>query len=209
MNTTLSLFEAEATFEPIPLVDADLKLMQGFYRAPLTEQYKKALLEEIVWSQEKIIIGGAERLQPRLSAWYGDEGKDYTYSGITLEPHRWSPTLLRIKQDIEAATGERFNSVLVNLYRNERDSVGWHSDNERELGSNPVIASLSLGEMRTFRFKHKTRKDLKTLSLPLSDGSLLLMAGTTQQFWRHAIDKEREAKGQRINLTFRNVLSAR
>jgi alkylated DNA repair dioxygenase AlkB len=209
MSTTLTLFEDAATFEPIPLADADLKLMQAFYRPPLSEQYKNALLEEVTWSQEKIVIGGAERLQPRLSAWYGDEGKDYTYSGITLEPHPWSPTLLRIKEDIEAATGERFNSVLVNLYRDERDSVGWHSDNERELGSNPVIASLSLGETRTFKFKHKTRKDLKTLSLPLTDGSLLLMAGTTQKFWRHAVDKEREAKRQRINLTFRNVLSAR
>jgi alkylated DNA repair dioxygenase AlkB len=209
MSTTLTLFEDAATFEAIPLADADLKLMQAFYRPPLSEQYKNALLEEVTWSQEKIVIGGAERLQPRLSAWYGDEGKDYTYSGITLEPHPWSPTLLRIKEDIEAATGERFNSVLVNLYRDERDSVGWHSDNERELGSNPVIASLSLGETRTFKFKHKTRKDLKTLSLPLTDGSLLLMAGATQKFWRHAVDKEREAKGQRINLTFRNVLSAR
>jgi alkylated DNA repair dioxygenase AlkB len=205
---TPSLFEETHAFETIPLVDADLRLMTAFYLAPLSQQYKNALLNEVSWSQEKIIIGGAERLQPRLSAWYGDEGKDYTYSGITLEPHPWSLTLLRIKEDIEAATGHRFNSVLVNLYRNERDSVGWHSDNERELGSNPVIASLSLGETRTFRFRHKTRKDLKTLSLPLADGSLLLMAGTTQKFWRHAVDKEKEVKGQRINLTFRNVLSA-
>jgi alkylated DNA repair dioxygenase AlkB len=193
----------------IPMIDADIKFMQAFYRPPLTEQYMHALLEEVTWTQEKIYIGGAERLQPRLSAWYGDEGKDYTYSGITLAPHPWTPTLLRIKEDIEAATGDRFNSVLVNLYRNERDSVGWHSDDERELGSNPVIASLSLGETRTFKFKHKKRKDQKTVSLPLTDGSLLLMAGTTQKCWRHAVEKEREAKGQRINLTFRNVVTAR
>jgi alkylated DNA repair dioxygenase AlkB len=209
MNDTPGLFDDAAVFESIPLVDADLKLMPGFYRPPLSHQYGEALLDEVAWTQEKIYIGGAERLQPRLSAWYGDEGKDYTYSGITLRPHPWSPTLLRIKEDIEAASGQRFNSVLVNLYRDERDSVGWHSDNERELGSNPVIASLSLGETRTFRFKHKTRKDLRPLSLPLADGSLLLMGGTTQRFWRHAIDKERESKGRRINLTFRNVLSVR
>ncbi|MDB5771373.1 MAG: alpha-ketoglutarate-dependent dioxygenase AlkB [Burkholderia sp.] len=204
----LNLFEDAATFGSIPLIDAELKLMQGFYRPPLSEQLRNALLEEVVWTQEKIYIGGAERLQPRLSAWYGDQGKAYTYSGITLDPHPWSPALLRIKEDIETATGHRFNSVLVNLYRDERDSVGWHSDNERELGSAPVIASLSLGETRNFRFKHKSRKDLKPLSLALADGSLLLMSGATQRYWRHAIDKERETKGQRINLTFRNVLSA-
>lgn len=209
MNDTPGLFDDAVVFESIPLVDADLKLMPRFYRPPLSHQYRDALLDDVAWTQEKIYIGGAERLQPRLSAWYGDEGKNYTYSGITLAPHPWSPTLLRIKEDIEAASGQRFNTVLVNLYRDERDSVGWHSDNERELGSCPVIASLSLGATRTFRFRHKTRKDLGTLSLPLADGSLLLMAGTTQRFWRHAIDKEREAKGQRINLTFRNVLSAR
>lgn len=209
MNDNLSLFDEGSAFESIPMIDGDLKIMRAFYRPPLTGQYQNALLSEVTWTQEKIVIGGAERLQPRLSAWYGDEGKDYTYSGITLEPHPWTPTLLRMKQDIEAATGHRFNSVLLNLYRDERDSVGWHSDNERELGDDPVIASLSLGETRTFKFRHRTRKDLKTLSLPLSDGSLLLMAGTTQKCWHHAIHKEREAKVQRINLTFRNVLSAR
>ncbi|MEN3291366.1 MAG: hypothetical protein V7642_619 [Burkholderiales bacterium] len=193
----------------MPMIDANIKFMPAFYRPPLTGQYMRALLDEVTWTQEKIYIGGADRLQPRLSAWYGDEGKDYTYSGITLEPHPWTPTLLRIKEDIEAATGDHFNSVLVNLYRNERDSVGWHSDDERELGSNPVIASLSLGETRTFKFKHRKRKDQKTVSLPLTDGSLLIMAGTTQKCWRHAVGKEREAKGPRINLTFRNVVTAR
>lgn len=207
MSDSLRLFEPAAAFEALPMVDADVKFLQSFYRKPLSGQILHALLEEIRWSQEKIILAGQERLQPRLSAWYGDAGTHYSYSGITLEPHPWTGTLLRIKGDIEAASGQRFNSVLVNLYRNERDSIGWHSDDERELGSNPVIASLSLGEVRTFKFRHKTRKDQKTISLALTDGSLLVMAGTTQKCWRHAIDKEREAKGQRINLTFRNVVS--
>jgi alkylated DNA repair dioxygenase AlkB len=199
------LFDDATTFESIPMIDADVKFMRGFYRPPLSEQYRNALLEEILWSQETIYLGGRERLQPRLSAWYGDAGNNYTYSGITLRPHPWTDTLLRIKDDIEAATAHRFNSVLINLYRNERDSVGWHSDNEAELGADPVIASLSLGATRIFKFRHKIRKDQKTISLALIDGSLLVMAGATQRFWRHAIDKESEARDQRINLTFRNV----
>lgn len=208
MNDTLHLFD-DAVLEPIPLPDADVKFMPSFYRKPLSGQYMDGLLEEVIWCQEKILIAGQEHLQPRLSAWYGDAGARYVYSGLRLEPHKWTGTLLRIKEDIEAATGHRFNSVLVNLYRNEQDSVGWHSDDERVLGERPVIASLSLGETRTFKLKHKTRKDQKTVSLELADGSLLVMAGTTQKFWRHAVDKERAAKGPRINLTFRNVLPPR
>jgi alkylated DNA repair dioxygenase AlkB len=154
------------------------------------------------------VLWNKEHLQPRLSAWHGDAGARYSYSGVMLEPHRWTDTLLRIKEDVEHATGQRFNSVLLNLYRNEGDSVGWHSDNETELGSRPVIASLSLGETRRFKLRHKTRKDQKTISLALTDGSLLVMSGTTQKFWRHAIDKEREPKDARINLTFRNIRSA-
>lgn len=208
MNNTLCLFD-DAAFESIPLPDADVTFMHAFYRQPQSGQYMAALLDEVEWRQEKIVIGGQAHLQPRLSAWYGDAGTRYVYSGLKLEPLAWTATLLRIKEDIEAATGHRFNSVLVNLYRNEQDSVGWHSDDERVLGEHPVIASLSLGETRIFKLKHKTRKDRKTVSLELADGSLLVMAGTTQKFWRHAVDKEREAKGPRINLTFRNVLPSR
>lgn len=205
MNQSLDLFGAAAALEPIPMIDADVKFMHGFYRPPVSERYKSALLQETRWAQETIYIAGQPRLQPRLSAWYGDAGTDTSYSGITLRPHPWSATLLQIKQDIEAATGHRFNSVLLNLYRNERDSVAWHSDSEAELGAKPVIASLSLGETRIFKFRHKSRKDQKTISLALGDGSLLVMAGCTQQFWRHAIDKESEARGSRINLTFRTI----
>lgn len=206
MNDTLRLFD-DMAFEPIPLPDADVRFMPAFYRKPLSGQYMQALLDEVAWRQEKIVIAGQEHLQPRLSAWYGDAGSSYVYSGLKLEPHAWTVTLLRIREDIEVATGHRFNSVLVNLYRNEQDSVGWHSDDERVLGENPVIASLSLGETRVFKLKHKTKKDQKAVSMELADGSLLVMAGTTQTFWRHAVNKERAAKGPRINLTFRNVLS--
>jgi alkylated DNA repair dioxygenase AlkB len=156
------------------------------------------------WSQQQITVYGKPCLQPRLSAWYGD--LNYSYSGITMEPLPWTQTLLQIKSRVETLLQQEFNSVLLNLYRDHNDSMGMHSDNERELGERPVIASLSLGEERTFLLKHKMRKDLKTIRLPLPPGSLLLMKGNTQTYWRHGIAKERHPCGPRINLTFRNVL---
>lgn len=208
MNDTLALFGDSSALEPMPMPDADVAFMPGFYRSPLTHELRNRLREEIPWQQQTIVIAGRERLQPRLSAWHGDPGSVYSYSGTRFEPHAWTATLLRIKADIEQATGHRFNSVLLNLYRNERDSMGWHSDNEPELGARPVIASLSLGTTRRFRFRHKNRKDQHAVSLPLNDGSLLVMAGMTQRFWRHAVERESEPKGERINLTFRNIVTA-
>lgn len=208
MSDTLALFDSGPAFDSIPMIDAELKFMRDFYRAPLTAELMQALLDETVWRQEKIMLWGQERMQPRLSAWYGDAGSVYTYSGMTFEPLPWSGTMRRIKEDIERTTGHRFNSVLLNLYRDENDSVGWHSDNERELGATPVIASLSLGEARVFRLRHKTRKEQKPVSLELTDGSLLLMAGGTQKHWQHTIPKERTPRGARINLTFRTILQS-
>jgi len=203
------LFDDEFLPETIPMADADVKFVRFFYRPALAARYMQALLDEIAWRQEKIVLWGRQHLQPRLSAWYGDAGSSYSYSGITLEPQPWTATLLRIKNDIEQTTGHRFNSVLLNLYRSERDGMGWHSDDEAELGFNPVIASLSFGETRIFRFRHRTKKHEKPISLGLTTGSLLVMAGTTQKFWRHAVDKENEPKGPRINLTFRYIIPAR
>jgi alkylated DNA repair dioxygenase AlkB len=212
MSKNLDLFDDQqaptsTTPEPIPMVDADVRFVQGFYRQPLSMQYMNSLLDEIQWREEKIRLWGKEYLQPRLSAWYGNDGSRYAYSGIVLDPHPWTALLLRIKQDIEHASGHRFNSVLLNLYRNEADSVGWHSDSEAELGETPVIASLSLGETRTFKLRHKTRKDLKPVAIELTDGSLLLMGGATQNCWQHAVNKQRDRCGQRINLTFRNIVN--
>jgi len=188
------------------MVDADVRFMHAFYRPPQTTEILKQLLHEIAWTQETITLWGKSHLQPRLSAWYGDTGSAYAYSGVVLQPHAWTETLLDLKAAIENVTGHRFNSVLLNLYRNEQDSVGWHSDAEAELGNAPVIASLSLGETRVFRFRHKSRKDLAPISIALTDGSLLLMAGSTQRHWQHAINKEREPRAPRINLTFRHIL---
>jgi len=162
-------------------------------------------MDDTAWCEEEITVYGKAYLQPRLSAWYGDLA--YSYSGIRLEPLPWTPTLLDIKRRVETLVNHQFNSVLLNYYHDQNDSMGMHSDDERELGPQPTIASLSLGEERTFLLKHKSRKDLKTVKLVLAAGSLLLMQGQTQQYWRHGINKERQACAPRINLTFRNICS--
>ena len=147
-------------------------------------------------------------LQPRLVAWYGDEGASYEYSGKRYEALPWTPLLLDLRERVEGAAAVRFNSVLLNYYRDQRDSVAMHSDDERELGSEPVIASLSLGETRTLVFRHKSDRAQKTMRLPLESGSLLLMKGPTQRCWQHGVPKETRPCGPRVNLTFRQVLTA-
>ena len=196
---------AEFEIERLPLIDADLLLWRqvGLGRSYAT--LLQAIIEDSAWRQEEITVYGKPYLQPRLSAWYGDLA--YSYSGIRLEPLPWTPTLLDIKLRVEALVDHEFNSVLLNYYRDQNDSMGMHSDDERELGAQPVIASLSLGEERSFLLKHRSRKDLKTVKLALPAGSLLLMQGETQQYWRHGINKERQSCGPRINLTFRSIRS--
>jgi len=190
--------------ERLPLVDSELYLWRQIDLGQPYDQLLQELLATTAWRQEQITVYGKAHLQPRLSAWYGDLA--YSYSGIRLEPLPWTASLLQIKKRVEAITEHPFNSVLLNYYRDQNDSMGMHSDDERELGSQPAIASLSLGEERTFVLKHKSRKDLKTVRLSLATGSLLLMQGYTQRFWRHGINKERQPCGSRINLTFRTVL---
>ena len=190
----------------LPLADADLR----FWRQTDLGRPYDLLLSELIncttWRQEEITVYGKPYLQPRLSAWHGDSG--YSYSGIRLEPAPWTPTLLDIKIRIESLTGQDYNSVLLNYYRDQNDGMGMHSDDERELGRQPAIASLSLGEERIFLLKHKSRKDLKTTRLSLPCGSLLLMCGDTQRHWKHGIAKIRQTCGPRINLTFRKVFPA-
>ena len=191
-------------FEQLELPDADLWFWRHVDLGRSYESLLQELIETTDWCQEKITVYGKPYLQPRLSAWHGN--LSYSYSGIRLEPRPWSPTLLAIKARVEALTDQAFNSVLLNYYRNQSDSMGMHSDDERELGQQPAIASLSLGEQRTFLLKHKTRKDLKTVRLALPSGSLLLMRGDTQRYWRHGINKERKPCGPRLNLTFRSII---
>jgi alkylated DNA repair dioxygenase AlkB len=163
------------------------------------------LIEETPWREEEITVWGKKFLQPRLVAWYGDSGSDYKYSGIQLKPLAWTDNLLAIKRRIEEISNSSFNSVLLNYYRNERDSMGFHSDDEPELGSEPTIASYSLGEERTLIFKSKNEKTSKPFKLPLQSGSLLIMSGKTQKNWLHGIEKANKICKSRINLTFRNI----
>lgn len=172
----------------------------------------------VAWRQERITLFGSEFLQPRLSAWYGDPGAVYTYSGLTLSPEPWSPPLAALKERVDAACAElalgepscapipSFNSVLLNYYRSGADSMGFHADAERELGPNPVIASVSLGAPRRFVMKPAAkRKDAPVIELALGGGSLLVMGGTTQHHYRHGVPKQRGV-GPRINLTFRRIV---
>ncbi len=205
MDRSLPLFEQDRLLERISLPDAEIGFMRRFYGEDEAWQHFAALREEVPWRHEPITLWGKQFLQPRLTAWYGDAGADYTYSGLRMAPLAWSPRLAAIKAAVESLCGRRFNSVLLNLYRDEQDSVGWHSDDEAELGQHPVIASLSLGGPRVFKMKHKLRKQVKPASLELGNGSLLLMGGATQQYWLHAVEKERQPRGARINLTFRTI----
>lgn len=190
--------------EQLPMVDADISLCRQLDLGQAYNSLLRQLIDSIAWRQQQITVYGKSYLQPRLSAWHGE--LSYSYSGITMKPLPWTQTLMRIKECVEDLLAYEFNSVLLNLYRDHNDSMGMHSDNERELGERPMIASLSLGEERTFLLKHKTRKDLKTIKLPLPTGSLLLMKGSTQTHWNHGIAKEKRPCGPRVNLTFRHIL---
>ncbi|MGI0488051.1 alpha-ketoglutarate-dependent dioxygenase AlkB family protein [Pantanalinema rosaneae CENA516] len=187
---------------PLQLPDADIQ----FYPTLLDQVYSNRAFTELTqtidWRQDRITIYGRSVLQPRLTAWYGDPGKVYTYSGITMVPSPWTDLLLNLKAIVESVTDVRFNSVLLNLYRDGNDSMGWHSDDEPELGKNPVIGSLSLGGTRRFLLRHRSQKTWKH-QLELTSGSFLLMQGTTQQYWQHHIPKTKRPVPPRINLTFR------
>jgi alkylated DNA repair dioxygenase AlkB len=186
--------------------DADVFYLRHLALQQPDSEILRRLVAEVPWRQEAIVAWGREIHQPRLIAWYGDPGRTYAYSGIQLDPLPWTPILLDIKTRIEQASRSAFNSVLLNYYRDERDSIGFHSDDEPELGERPVIASLSLGEERKFILKHKTLKSVKPVHLALASGGLLVMSGDTQRCWRHGIPKESRRRGPRVNLTFRTII---
>jgi len=190
----------------MPLEDAELLL---YDRLDLDDtQLMQALIEETCWGQETVTLFGRTMPQPRLVAYHGDRGADYTYSGTRHAPRPWTPRLGSLKHTVESLTGESFNSVLLNYYRDGRDSMGLHADDEPELGPNPVIASLSLGQERRMYFQHKRRKELANLVLPLPSASLLLMKGATQHHWKHGLRKVKSDCGARLNLTFRKIVIA-
>jgi len=162
----------------------------------------------IPWHQPRIFIYGRWVDSPRLAAWYGDAGKTYRYSGLENQPLPWIEELLSLRAKLESFCGVSFNSVLANLYRNGQDSMGWHSDDEPELGEKPVIASLSLGGTRRFLLKHRRHKSARAQEFSLEHGSLLLMHGGVQNEWRHSVPKTRRSVPPRINLTFRYVFDS-
>lgn len=170
-----------------------------------SDSLMQSLVDNIQWKHEAILMFGKQVMQPRLTAWYGDSGKSYHYSGITMQPRPWTVDLLRIKQVAENIAGVAFNSALLNYYRNGQDSMGWHRDNERELGRNPVIASVSFGATRKFQLRYYSDKSI-TRSIQLSHGSLLLMRGETQHYWEHQLPKLKADAGARINITFRVIV---
>jgi alkylated DNA repair dioxygenase AlkB len=191
--------------EPLPMPDADVLFYPTFFERLESDRIFEELLEDIRWRQDTIKYYGKEIDLPRLTAWYGDKGTDYTYSHIAMQSEAWTPALLNIKSRIENATDARFNSVLLNLYRTGKDGVSWHQDNEPELGKDPVIASVSFGEVRRFQFRHKFNKELSKFDIDLTPGSLIIIKGTTQQFWQHQIPKTSRSVKPRINLTFRLI----
>lgn len=173
-----------------------------FFSPATADLYFEKLLTEVNWREEAIRIFGKQVLQPRQTAWYGE--KDYSYSGIVMARQTWASVLPEIKSAVESVAETTFNGVLLNHYRGGKDSMGWHRDNEKELGEQPVIASVSLGQTRRFVFRHREDHDLK-IEKDLEHGSLLVMRGQSQHFWDHALPKTARPLGARINLTFRRL----
>lgn len=200
------LFSTDA-LEKLPMPDAEVYYLDTIELGGSSEEILHRLITETAWRQESVIVRGKRFAQPRLVAWYGDRGSAYRYSGVKLTPLPWTDLLLTIRRRVEEVAGSSFNSVLLNYYRDNRDSMGFHSDDEPELGGEPAIASVSLGDERTFVLKHKTRKFVKPVRLRLGSGSFLLMKGETQRYWKHGITKEAGFCGPRVNLTFRRIIA--
>lgn len=192
----------EQGWHDLDLPDARVQLLPRAFSPEQSRRLFEELEARTPWSQPELTIAGRTLPIPRLQCWMGDPGTLYGYSGMRLKPVPWAPPLQEVRARVQALCGQPFNSVLMNFYRDGRDSVSWHADDERELGKSPVIASVSLGAERPFQLKHRHRPALRhRLSLP--DGSLLLMAGETQSNWLHQLPKVRGLEEARINLTFR------
>lgn len=193
-SSNLLPFQGEATFFP------------GFFTKDRADFLLEKLASTLLWKQEPIWMFGKLVMQPRLTALYGDPDRPYGYSGIQMQPTAWTAELEELKASIEAFTGLTFTHVLCNYYRDGKDSMGWHRDNEAVLGKNPSIASVSLGATRIFQMRHYESKSHK-IDLPLTPGSLLMMTGASQHHWEHQIPKTKKLLGPRINLTFRKLLN--
>jgi alkylated DNA repair dioxygenase AlkB len=199
--------EFPATGEPLDLPDGEGVWFRRAFTAEESAGLFAALRQETLWRQHSITLYGRTIASPRLSAWHGDPDASYSYSGLRLEPELWTPALRSTRERVEALAGTRFNSVLLNLYRDGGDSMGWHSDDEPELGRDPVIASVSFGAARRFLMQHKKQRLRREWWL--EDGDVLVLGGATQRHWRHHVPKTRQPVGPRINLTFRWIVVER
>lgn len=195
----------------ITLAGAEIDFLPGFLQPAHADQLLDRLCNttQVDWRQDDIVIFGRRVAQPRLTAWIADRGIHYSYSGITMQPGAWTPELSTLRNTLQQRLGTRFNSVLLNLYRDGCDSMGWHRDNERSLGDQPVIASLSLGAGRAFDLRHRDYRalHLAPLRFELQHGDLLVMRGATQQHWQHRVPRQSRQTTTRINLSFRYILT--
>jgi len=179
-------------------------LYPHFFHPEEAQTFLEQLIDAVPWKQEPIRIFGKEIMQPRLTCWYSDPGISYSYSGIRMDTRSWIQPLLAIKERIEPVAGVKFTGALLNFYRNGSDSMGWHRDNERELGRNPTIGSVSFGANREFQMRdHATKSEL--ISIQLEHGSLLVMSGESQHFWQHRVPKANKLQIPRLNITFRVI----
>jgi len=197
----MSLFEDDPT-ELLPY-DGSAVLHQWVLGDRSWEEVMARLIDDIPWEAHTIKMFGKEYPQPRLVAWYGDPGSEYSYSGLKMNVRPWIPPIVELKSIAEAHSGVVFNSVLVNLYRDGNDKVSWHRDNEPELGGTPTIASMSLGAPRRFKFRHLSTGE--QVEAVLNPGSLVVMSGLSQTCWEHEVPRQAAVKDPRINLTFRQV----
>lgn len=186
------------------IIEPDVWLRRSFIPAGEAHDMMRRIDEEADFRRHVVRLFGREIPSPRLTAYQADEGVSYSYSGITLEPAGWTPAVTELRRRVEEEVGRPFNSVLVNKYRGGDDSMGWHADDEKELGNEPVIASVSLGAERRFLLRaNDTGEKIEVL---LTSGSLLVMGGRSQHDWKHAVPKTKKDVGPRINLTFRKIL---
>ncbi|MCC4603757.1 alpha-ketoglutarate-dependent dioxygenase AlkB [Xanthomonas campestris pv. badrii] len=190
----------------VTLPGAQIRWQRGWLDAPQADTLLQTLLAQVRWEVHRIRMFGRVVDSPRLSSWIGDADASYRYSGTQFAPQPWLDALQPVRARLEAETGHPFNSVLVNRYRSGADAMGWHSDDEPELGAQPLIASVSLGATRRFAFKHRDDAALKQ-TLELGHGDLLLMGGDTQRCYKHALPRTARPVGERINLTFRQIAS--
>ena len=193
--------------ETLNLPDADVTYYDSFFSAEDSDRLLDSLINQIKWKQNTIRFYGKESPVPRLEAWYGDPGMSYSYSGIRMDPLPWTEDLLEIKKIIEPVSMTTFNSVLINFYRDGKDRVAWHSDDEKELGKKPIIGSVSFGAERKFKLRHKKYRENGLHSeIMLKHGSFLLMSGSTQSHWAHEIPRTAKPLGPRVNLTYRKII---